>query len=75
MSRYSDQIRNAGLTETYWDNWADEQREKNITAYTKDDEQCILSSYSRLSIKELAQELNMTERTIKHILKINNIPL
>lgn len=42
-----------------------------ITAYTTDDEQCIVNSYPRLSIKELADELNMTERTIKHILQIN----
>lgn len=48
---------------------------EHITAYTKDDEQCVLNSYPRLSIKELSQELNMTEITIKHILKINNIPL
>lgn len=28
MSNYSDQIRNAGLMETYWDNYADEQEAK-----------------------------------------------
>lgn len=43
-----------------------------ITAYTKDDEQCILNSFPRIAIKELADELNMTERTVIHILKINN---
>lgn len=46
-----------------------------ITAYTKDDEQCILNSYPRLNISELSLELNITERTIKHILKINNVKI
>ena len=44
---------------------------EGITAFTKDDEQCILNSYPRMTIKELADELNMTERTVIHILKIN----
>lgn len=32
MSNYSDQIRNAGLMETLHDNWADEQKDKDLKA-------------------------------------------
>lgn len=30
MSNYSDQIRNAGLMEALWDNWIDEQKDKDF---------------------------------------------
>lgn len=45
--------------------------QEHITAYTKDDVQCVLNSYPRITIQELSHELNMTEKTIKHILKIH----